>query len=95
MAAHPGQYSAEDHIVGRASYPLARLGMAGKLTTAQPTVGGYRFRQISSAMFDGSAPFPHDPDYREIAYLDRPSPWLLLLVRPHFRTALLVEQRRR
>jgi len=93
MAAHPGQYSAEDHIVGRASYPLARLGMAGKLTTAEPTVGGYRFRQISSAMFDGSAPFPHDPDYREIAYLDRPSPWLLLLVRPHFRTALLVEQR--
>jgi len=93
MAAHPGQYSAEDHIVGRASYPLARLGMAGSLTTAEPAVGGYRFRQISSAMFDGSAPFPHDPDYREIAYLDRPSPWLLLLVRPHFRTALLVEQR--
>jgi hypothetical protein len=93
MAAHPGQYSAEDHVVGRASYPLARLGMAGKLTTAEPAVGDYRFRLISSAVFDGSAPFPHDPDYREIAYLDRPSPWLLLLVRPHFRNAILVEQR--
>jgi len=95
MAAHPGQYSAEDHVVGRASYPLARLGMAGKLTTADPAVGDYRFRLISSAMFDGSAPFPHDPDYREIAYLDRPSPWLLLQVRPHFRTGILVEQRLR
>lgn len=95
MAAHPGQYSAEDHIVGRASYPLARLGMTGKLTTAEPAVGAYRFRPISSAMFDGSSPFPRDPAYREIAYLDRPSPWLLLLIRPHFRTALLVEQRMR
>jgi len=93
MAAHPGQYSAEDHVVGRASYPLARLGMAGKLTTAEPAVGGYRFRLISSAMFDGSAPFPRDPAYREIAYLDRPSPGLLLLVRPHFRTGIMVEQR--
>jgi hypothetical protein len=95
MAAHPGHYSAEDHIVGRASYPLSRSGMAGKLTTAEPAVGEYRLRQISSAMFDGSAPFPHDPAYREIAYLDRPSPSLLLLIRPHFRTALLVEQRLR
>jgi hypothetical protein len=95
MAAHPGQYSAEDHVVGRASYPLARLGMAGKLTTAEPAVGEYRFRQISSAMFDGSAPFPHDPAYREIAYLDRPSPSLLLMIRPQFRTGFLVERRMR
>ena len=95
MAGHPGQYSAEDHIVGRASYPLARLGMADKLTTSEPAVGGYRFRQISSAMFDGSAPFLHDPAYREIAYLDRPSPWLLLLIRPQFRTGILVERRMR
>ena len=93
MVAHPGQYSAEDHIVGRSSYPLARLGMAGKLTTADPAVGEYRFRQISSAMFDGSAPFPHDSNYRELALLDRPSPELLLLIRPHFRTGILVEQR--
>ncbi|HEX7850516.1 MAG TPA: glycosyltransferase family 39 protein [Sphingomonas sp.] len=95
MAAHPGQYSAEDHIVGRASYPLARLGMAGKLTTAEPAVGAYRFRLIDSAMLDGSEPFPHDPAYREIAYLERPTPWLLLLIRPHYRNPILVEQRLR
>jgi 4-amino-4-deoxy-L-arabinose transferase-like glycosyltransferase len=95
IAAHPGQYSAEDHVVGRASYPLARLGLGDTLTTAPPAVGGYRLRLISSAMFEGTAPFPHDPAYREIAYLDRPSPWLLLLVRPHFRSSILVEQRLR
>lgn len=95
MAAHPGQYSADDHIVGRASYPLARLGMTGKLTTAEPAVGAYRFRLIDNAMLDGSEPFPRDPDYREIAYLERPTPWLLLLIRPHYRNPILVEQRLR
>lgn len=93
MVSHPGQYGAEEHIVGRASFPLAQLGMTSRLTTAEPAVGGYRFRQISSAMFAGTVPFPHDPSYREIAFLDRPVPWLLLLVRPHFRSSLLVEQR--
>jgi hypothetical protein len=95
MAGHPGQYSAEDHVVGRASYPLERLGLTGKLTTAAPAVGNYRFRLISNAMFAGTSPFPHDPAYREITYLDRPVPWLLLLVRPHFRSSILVEQRLR
>jgi hypothetical protein len=95
MATHPGQYSADDHVVGRASYPLERIGLAGKLTTAPPRVGDYRFRLISSAMFDGTAPMPHDPAYREIAYLDQPVPWLLRLVRPHFRSSIRVEQRMR
>lgn len=95
MAAHPGQYSAEEHIVGRASYPLARLGMTGKLTPAEPAVGAYRFRLIDNAMLDGSEPFPRDPDYREVAYLERPTPWLLRLIRPHYRNPILVEQRLR
>jgi|GEM_PF-1350998 len=95
MAAHPGQYSAEEHIAGRASYPLARLGMAGKLTAAEPAVGAYRLRLIDSAMLDGSEPFPRDPAYREVAYLERPTPLLLQLIRPHYRNPILVEQRLR
>ena len=69
--------------------------MATRLTTAQPVVGGYRFRSISSSMFAGTETFPHDPAYREITYLERPIPWLLHQAHPHFRTAILVEQRLR